>query len=333
MAVVYWTGAVDGDVQTAGNWDGGVPEEFDEVIFDSRSIGANGADVDDGIAVGETGGIDYNLLHFKSGHTGLIGTSSERYHTSAQKIIIEGSGTYYIEVSEDAISKDQAIPLIIINNKDAIVYLTSNENTASWVCEFTTVIVVAGNVNIGDSSIVTAVEFLYIMPKNDRKTNATVVIGIDCIRSKTTTYNMSIYMANGTCIMDSAVTLIDMKNGDFSYGTDLGGSPETGLNILTLHLYGGNFNWYPDDSGTALIATGWIYGGTFDASGTLNNDRTKFLGAGAGFDFHIFEGATFNIANDKGNISVQTNSQVWTIGRPELILSSYTQLGLLYDQP
>ncbi len=330
MAVVYWTGAVSGTVQNNGNWDGNIPVAADEVIFDSRSAVA----VTDGIAVGETGGIDYDLLHVKVGHTGLIGTSSERYHTSAQKIVIEGSGTYYFEASETGTGADQVIPLVIINNKDATVFLTSNENHGSWVSEFTTVIVTAGTVHIGDSAIATAVEFLYIVPKNDRKTNATVTVYEDCIRSKATAYAISIYMANGTCTTDSAATLIDMKNGDFNYGTDLAGSPETGLNIEVLHQYGGTFNWYPDDSGdTAYIATGWIYGGTFDASSSTNNDRIKFIGNGAGFDFHIFEGSTFNIANDKGNISVAASSQVWTIGQPELILSSYTQLGVLYDQP
>lgn len=330
MAVVYWSGDVDGDVQDNGNWDGDIPVINDEVIFDSRSAVA----VDDGIAVGETGGVVYDLLHVKSGHTGLIGTSSERYHTAATKIIIEGSGTYYFEVSHDATGKDLTIPLVIINNASATVYLTSNENTGSWVCDFTTVIVVAGNVFIGDSSIATAVEFLYIMPKDDKKFNVNVTIGIDCIKSKASAYKMSIYMANGTCTMDSAVTLIDMQNGDFNYGTDLGGSPETGLDITTLRLYDGTFNWYPDDSGDdAFIGHGWIHGGTFDASAATNNDRTKFLGVGSGFDFYVFEGATFNIANDKGNISVATNSQFFTIGKPQIILGSYTQLDVTYDQP
>ncbi len=328
MGIVYWSGAVDGDVQNNGNWDGVIPVAADEVIFDSRSAVA----VDDGCAVGETGGVDYDLLHVKSGHTGLIGASTERYHTSAQKIIIEGSGTYYFEVSESVVSADQTIPLVIINNKDATVYLTSNRNDGSYCCEFTTVIVSAGTVYIGDSNVDTAVNYLYLMPKNKRKADVTVTVHEDCIRSKATAYNMSIYMADGTCTTDSAATLIEVYDGTFNYGSD--GAAETVMDIATLRLFKGTFHWYPDDSGDdAYIATGWIFGGTFDASKTTNDDRIKYLGNGAGYDFHIFEGATFNVANDKGNIEVAASSQIWTIGKPTIITSSYTQLGLDYDLP
>ncbi len=330
MAVRYWDyGAATTVWTTAANWSADtVPVAADEVIFDGR---ASVAPIT-GMAVGDTGGVDFDLLHFKSTWVGGVGAVATRLHTSAQKIIIEGSGTYYIEVSESVVSADQTIPLVIINNKDATVYLTSNRNDGSYCCEFTTVIVVAGTVHIGDTNIDTAVNYLYIMPKDNRKADATVTIYEDCIRSKATAYNMSIYMANGTCTTDSAATLIEVMDGTFNYGSD--GAAETGMDIAILRLFKGTFYWYPDDSGDdAYIATAWIYGGIFDSSGTTNNDRAKVLGNGAGFDFHIFEGSTFNVSNDMGNITVATNSQIWTIGKPQIITSSYTQLGIDYDQP
>lgn len=327
MSVVYWTGAVDGDWQDNGNWDGDIPVAADEVIFDGRSAVA----VTDGIAVGETGGLDFDLLHFKTGHTGDVGTVSERLHTSAQKILIEGSGTYYIEVSENATGQDQSIPLVIINNKSATVYLTSNENTGSWCCEFIEVIVLAGTVYIGDTNIDTAVQYLRITPI--KTANVSVIIHEDCIRSKATAYNMTIFMKSGTCTMDSAVTLIELFGGIFNYGTDLGESPETDMNITTLRIHGGTFNWYPDDSGDdAYIGNLWLFGGSLNASGITNADRSKALGNGVGNDTYVFEGATLNIANGRGNITIKPGSQLWNFDG-NIFLDNGTQVLVIYNNP
>jgi len=327
MSVVYWSGDIDGDWQDNGNWDGDIPVAADEVIFDGRSAVA----VTDGIAVGETGGLDFDLLHFKISHSGDVGTISERLHTSAQRIIIEGSGTYYIEVSENATGQDQTIPLVIINNKSATVYLTSNENTSSWCCEFTEGFALAGTVYIGDTNIDTAVQYLRITPI--KSANASVVIHEDCIRIKTTPYNMSVYMSNGTCTMDSAATLIEFFGGTFNYGTDLDESPEIDMNITTLRIHGGAFNWYPDDSGDdAYIGNLWLFGGSLNASGALNANRAKVLGNGDGNDVHMFEGATLNIANERGNITIATGSQLWNFDG-NLFVDRGSEVNVFYDHP
>ncbi len=322
----------EGDWQTAGNWgtgeDPAVPVATDVVIFDGRST----ISVADGIAVGETGGVDFVLLHVKKTYTGDIGASDERLHTSCVKIIIEGSGTYYIECSEDATGKDQAIVLVIVNNKSATMYLTSNENTGSWCCEFTEVIVVAGTVEIGDTNIDTAVQYLRLATRTNRSDYAVVTVHEDCERYKATTYKITVQMSNGTLTMDSGATLIEQYNGNLEYGSDLGTSPETGLDIETLLLYGGSFNWHPDDSGNdAYISDGWIFGGTFNASSSTNADRTRFIGNGAGNDFHIFEGATFNIASNYGNVELAASSQIWNFGGT-ILMDNYTEISIDYDK-
>lgn len=321
MAVVYWSGDVDSDWQDNGNWDGNIPVTNDEVIFDSRST----VDVDDGMAVGETGGVDYDLLHIKKGHTANIGTSSERLHTSADKIIIEGSGTYYIEVSENATGQDQTIPLVVVNNKDCTVYLTSNQNDGSWCCEFTEVLVLAGTVYIGDSNVDTAVQYLRIFPRFSKSAYAAVTVHEDCIRSKGTAYDMTVILANGTCTMDSAALLIEQYGGTFTYGSDLGGSPETVMVIDLLRLHKGTFNWQPDDSGdNAVITATHIYGGALIASGVTNNDRTKILAA-----VTLYEGGTLNVANNKGNVIV---SNLKNFGGT-FIFDNNAKAGLTYDLP
>ena len=322
-----------GDWDIAGNWGTGedptIPVANDEVVFDGRST----ISVDDGIAVGETGGVDFDLLHVKESFTGDIGASGERLHTSAAKIIIEGSGTYYIEVSESVASADQVIPLVIINNKGATVYLTSNRNDGSYCCEFTQVIVTGGTVHIGDSNIDTAVQYLRLSPRYNRRNMVTVTIYEDCIRSKATAYNMSVYMEDGICTMDSAALLIEMIDGIFTYGTDLGANPETGMNITTLRIHSGTFNWHPDDSdGNAYIGDLWLFGGLFDASASTNADRAKVLGNGAGNDVFVFRGSVLNIASGRGNITIAGSSQLWNFGGI-ITTDAGSQIAISYDQP
>lgn len=317
----------------AGNFGTGenvsVPVAADEIIFDGRSIVVSA----DGLAVGETGGINFDLLHFKKSWEYGIGSAAERLHTSAQKIIIEGTGTYYIEVSGSATGQDVTIPLVIINNKEAIVYLTSNENTGSWCCEFAKIIFLAGTLYIGDTNIDTAFQYLYVTPIDNKQNNCVFYIHEDCERIKATTYKATICMLNGTGTMDSAAQLIEQYDGDFNYGSDLVASPETGLNIEILQHYGGNFNWYPDDSGNdAYIGEIYNYGGLITASGVLNNNRSKVLGKGAGYNIYNFEGATIDIANNMGNISLASGSKLWNFGGA-ILIDNGSQITVNYDQP
>jgi len=301
-----------GDVQTAGNWglgeDPSVPDSSSQIEIDSRSS----VNMSDGMAVGETGGIVYALLHVCYGSTINIGTDSEPFHTNADALFIEGSGTYYFEVSEDATGKDASIPKTIINNKDATVYLTSNENTSSWCCEFTDVLVVAGTVEIGDSDISTAVQNITIAAT--RESYASVTIHENCVRTKATTYNLTVHLMNGSCTADSKADLIIMHNGTFTYGSDLDDSPSTSLDIEMLKMYDGTFYWQPDDTSTPHLANAFIFGGTLDASSTTNNDRDKLLGDDAGDNIYVFEGATLNLANQRRNITISGGSFLFNFG-------------------
>ncbi len=335
VGTIYWSGGTSTAWTLAANWTAGtststVPIAGDTVLFDQRTVTNQAISA---MAVGDTGGIDYALLHIKKGHTGTIGAAGSPLHTSAQKILIEGSGTYYIEVSENAVGADQIIPLVIINNSQATVYLTSNQNDVNWCCEFTEIVITGGTVYIGyngSATVDTAVQTLRIKPQRDVANNAIVYIKEDCERYKATAYKMSIYMQNGTVTSDSAATLIDMTNGTFNYGTDLAASPETGMDITTLQMAGGTFNWYPDDAGDPYIANLWVYGGTFDASGTTNNDRTKYIGAAAGNNAYLFAGASMKLNNGMGNIKLDSDCKFWNYGGT-LIVDQSTQVGLTYD--
>jgi len=173
---------------------------------------------------------------------------------------------------------------------------------------------------------------LYIQPNNNKASNVTVVVEKDAFDAKNTTAT-NIYMHNGTLTTDSMVGTFEVHNGTVNYGTDLAASPETDLNITDLKMYGGTFNWYPDDSGgDAYIGDLWLFGGTIDASGATNSDRAKALGNGAGNDIHVFKGATLLLNNGRGNITIAASSQLWNFAG---IIKTDTgsEISISYDTP
>jgi len=302
MAVRTWDyGASTTVWTTAANWTADTaPVAADEVVFDTTSVVAPLT----GMAIGNTGGIDFDLLHFKSTYTGGIGATQVPLHTSAQKIIIEGSGTYYIEISETAVGAHQIVPTIIVNNAAAIVYLTGEECDADWVCEVTNLYTIAGTVYIGydgtaEKSL--AVQYLHVSPTNNKSSNVALTIHNDCERIKATTYAMTIYMATGVVVCDSAIALLEMNGGTFTLGTEGGGGTTDQL-LTLLRLHKGTFNWVPESTGGApSITTAHIFGGTFDANSTVNDDVSKIITT-----MHAYPGAVINLNNNMGTIDVPT---------------------------
>jgi hypothetical protein len=330
----------EGDWQAPGNWgtgeDPAVPVADDEVVFDGRSTQAP----DEGMLDSESGATaqcTYDLLHFKSSWAQGVASAAEPLCCAPDKLVIDGTGTYYILCGKDDQSTDADVDTTIINNKSATVYLYSNANDGANTCQFTEVYVTAGTLYVSYYSVDTDdqgcyIPDLYVTPKNDAKANATVVIAKDCYKVNGTVAG-NIRMNNGELTTDSMVGIFEIRNGVVYYGTDLAASPETALDIATLRLHGGTFYWRPDDSGDdAYISDLYVFGGTFNASSTTNRDRAKVLGNGAGNDIYLFEGGTMDLANGMGNITIAASSQFWNFGGT-LTVDSYSQLTMTYDQP
>jgi len=129
----------------------------------------------------------------------------------------------------------------------------------------------------------------------------------------------------------------NLKDSDLNVVAAIAGATalESDLDITTLRLYGGTFYWTPEDSGgDAYISDAYIYGGTFNASENIDDSgasAAKDLGAGAGNDIYVFEGAALNIANGRGNITIATDSQLWNLGGT-ITTDNYAELGISYDQ-
>ncbi len=324
MAVNYWTGNTDGDWATAGNWTDGVPSDADTVIFDGRGNAASA--IVDVITGTNTHGGTFPLLHVKKSYTGNIGLDGEEIKVRGNKFIFEGSGTMFLECSEVDDQADSAIDLLIVNG-DGTLNISSNLNSATKSSVFTEIIGLKGTLNILDTSIVGT---LRMSPRNGKAANLTVTVGINVFNDQTGDTPMDLFMNSGILTIDSALGDVIMRNGTVNFGTDLVGSPETGLDITSLRHHGGTFNWNPDDSGDdAVITALWMYGGTLTVSKTLNIDRDKSIGSAAG-DVYLFEGATLDIANSMGNITITTNAQLWNLGGT-LLVDNYSQIALTYD--
>ncbi|MBU8870689.1 MAG: hypothetical protein KOO60_07485 [Gemmatimonadales bacterium] len=341
MATTYWTGATDGDWMDNTNWSGSAPVDGDIAVFDSRSAVA----ADEGMDWTESGGAgngDLAMLHIKSGHTGNIGTLDEPLTISPSKIIIEGSGTYYICIGTADQTTSITTPLIIINNKAATVYLYSLANDATYTAEITSLMHIAGTLyvekltsgestwNAAHASLTSSgcyIATMIVAPTGGRAGNATITIEHDAYKVNGAVA-MNLDMQNGTLTSDSMLGTVRLCNGTLTYGTD--GAAETDCNIAVLHQYSGTFNWLPDDTGDdAYIGEIYLYGGTFDASSTTNNDRAKVLGNGAGKDIYVYNGANLNIANSKGNITIAASSQLFRFGG-EVVVDTGAELAISY---
>jgi len=341
MAVRYWEGSASNtasssvDWQEAANWsDDTVPTTGDVVIFDGRggsATGLNGIgaiyDCLTGFSSAETGGSSAApaIVYVKADYTGDIASASLPLHlgdgsggANPVKIIYSGGGSAYIECSASA-AINSYLELVICNTTSGTLNLQSDQNNGtSATSQITEVIATEGTLNIKRNSATMGcyVKTLRMQPKDDRTSNITVTVEPDCYDDQDASdIGMNIYMANGTLTTDSKINNIWMHNGTVNYGTDLGSSPETDLNIEELRMQKGTFNWYPDDSDDdAYIGKMFLFGGDFNANTSTNIDRAKVLGNGDGKDIYVFDGAVLNIANNRGNITIATNSQLWNYG-------------------
>jgi hypothetical protein len=336
------TARTSGDWQLPGNWgtgeDPAVPLDADTVVFDGRSTLCPTEGMLDTESGHNLQGA-HPLVHFKSSWAQGVASAAEPLIFAPDKLIIDGEGTYYICCGEDDQSSDVDIGDTYINNADATVYLYSYANDGVNICEWAAVLITAGTLYLAylDSTVVTDagtdagcwVDSLYISPVNNQKSKVTVYVQKDAI-DQTGPDEMHIWMRHGTVYCDSELGTVRMQDGDFYYGTDLGASPETGLDIEQLWQHGGKFYWQPDDTDSAVIEQAKIFAGTFDASGTTNNDRAKVLGGGASKDIYIYPGATMNLANGAGNITLAANSKIFNFGGT-FTVDSNTSISLDYD--
>lgn len=334
MAVRYWDGDTDTNWQTAANWSANTkPLADDEVIFDGRQI----VGPTEGMLDSESGAAaecTFDLLHVKSTFTGDIGSAAEPCCCSPDTLIIEGPGTFYFLCGKDDQSTDTTIPNTIINNPSATVYLYSNANDGANTCEFTNVTVVGGTVYIAYYSVDTDdqgcyVANMYIAPRNNSSSDTDIIIEKDAYKVNGVV-PPNYEMQNGTLRSDTMMGTTSLFGGTINYGSEPITSisvVEADMNITALRVYGGTFNWYPNDTGDPTITLLYMAGGVFDASAAAaiySPDIAKTI-----TEAWLNRGATMKIDNNRGNITV---SKLWNMGGT-LSVDSGSQITIGYDLP
>ncbi len=332
MANNYWVGTTD-DWGTAGNWSlAATPLTANNIIFDGRSV----ISVAQGTLDGESGAATATgnaLFHIKKSFTGSLGTATEPVACAPVKMIIEGSGTYHILVGTVDQDTSATITDMIINTPGTV-YLYGNCNDAGHTAQITNLTIVRGTVYLKYYTVDTQdcnvyVVTLRIAPTGNSASNATVYIEKDSYKVNGAVAT-NLYMQNGTLTCDSMLGTVEQYGGTINYGTDLVASPEADLNITMLRQYAGTFNWYPDDSGNPEISEAVIYGGSFLANGTTNNDRAKVLGS-ASKNIYLFSGAVMNLANGMGLTTTSvaaTATKIYNFGGT-ITLDNNTQIAVV----
>ncbi len=334
MAARTWDGNTDTDWATATNWTADtLPAADDEVAFDSRQVTKPTTGMSDGAAnnSGHASQCTFDLLHFRAGYTGGIGTAALPLICAPDTIIIDGTGTYHICVGGTDQSTEKVIPNIYINNSSAIVYLYSNCNDADHVSTFTDVYISGGTVYLAFYEADTDdhgvnVTNLYLVPRNGSDSAVTVIIEKDAY-DVDNAGSTNIYMGGGTLSTDSQVGIFHMWGGTVYYGSEpnLGTTvTEADMDIANLIMHDGIFYWEPDDSGNPTITTAYLFGGTFDASGKISNDKDKIITT-----TYLHKGVTMNLNNQRSNI---TMTNLYRFGGT-LITDEWTKIALAYYQP
>lgn len=312
------------DWSLAYNWSGDtVPTTSDTVIIDGRGSTAcafEGTiyDISDGIAVGETGGDSFPLLHVKSTYTGDIGTNEEKLHCDAEKVIYQGTGTMYLECSEADATTDSDIPLVICDSDGGTLNLSSNINSASYASDFTEVWAIRGTINLLYLSFI---KTLRMMPYAGRDSALTVSIEADCTRLKATTDNIDVYMDGGTLRCRSTMDLLEIHGGTCYYGGDFRTCQFTSGG--THELLVGDTMTGADSEATATVDAINITSGTW-----ANGDAAGYIRVSA--QVGIFDDGE-EVSDGTNNVGTLTANPAFEAGLDITTLNQYG--GTVYWQP
>jgi len=284
MATIYWLGGAadhENDWNTGSNWSGGsVPVTGDTVVFDGRSSYDATENMD------QTG-VDAANIHIMNSYQGSIGAvDAPLIIECSGTVLIEGSGSYYIQCGNDAADADIASMII---NTTGTVGLSSQKNAAAGnIAQFTLVKIVKGTLYVyGDADKSetgaedgTYIGTLWIVPTSNRGGNVNVVIGDQCEDFKNS-LTTTIYMSEGTVSCYSDLDALYMFGGVFYHGGTAYNMDADDDNIGTIYQVSGTFHWHPSavSAGTRTkaspsptITSAYVFGGTFNASEMLEAD-------------------------------------------------------------
>lgn len=202
MATKIWTGATSGDWATAGNWDGGVPANSDDVILDNNAV-----DVDEGL---DQSGVQLASLTITQSYTGRVGTAAAYLQIGATKVSIGsysgpgypgGSGRICLDVG----TEPATIEVHDTSSSPTETYLPPVRIKAADAA--TTVHVRKGRVGLacvpGETSTVASVNVSY---STNPASDAEVVIGSGVTMA-------TLNQTGGVVTLQAAATTINLAGG------------------------------------------------------------------------------------------------------------------------
>jgi len=311
MATRYYdSGGTANTWSSANNWtDNTLPVNGDIVILDGRAP--------ENITAGlDQTGVNLAALHIMPSFSGTIGAATAPLTIECSgDMIIEGSGSYYIQCGNDSADADVARTII---NVSGTVQLSSQKNANGGnVAIFTDIVVQNGTVLLYgnadsaqstlDNESGTAYTNLYVTPRPG--SSPTVTIGDHCEDLKNAVAG-TIYQSGGTVNNYSDIGTLYLYKGTFNCGGTAYDMDADDDNIATLVQLGGTFVWKPTNTGATpdnasespAITTAHLFGGTFDGTSMLSTSTTAPTVTAC----NLYHGATLNISSQYSNFIFTT---------------------------
>ncbi len=298
MTVKYWIGTTSDDWNTNTNWElvnGGAtvaPVSTDDLIFDGRTA-LDGTAMRSALTNLDQDAINLDSLTILPTYTGTIGAANAPLIIQCSgTMIIEGTGSYYIQASADDAVSDGEIAMLIVNTTGNV-FLSSQYNNGSWRSRFESVHITKGTVVIyGDADSAagathggesgTFISTLWIQPAKAVKTGVVVTMGDQCFDQKNTVFTL-VEMREGVFTAYSSLGQVRMNGGEITIGGTEFVMGVTDDSITAIVQSGGKFIWKPNATITApitaavspIIGNVVLYAGIFDASSMASTTTTN----------------------------------------------------------
>ncbi len=315
-AYVAETFAITDTITAVSNWklladgaDTAKPTAGDAVYFNNRAADDSSTgkkqSADINISGTDTGTPDLVGFYVTSTYDGDIGTSAEYLEIEADgdDVLFEGSGTAYLKLSA-GVGTDADIGRLVVNNATGTVYLASLENDGANVGLYALVLAFAGTLNIDAGTAITKMVVL------GQSVTVTASTGVTNVLASA---DADIIVKDGSVTWDSPFDTLELYAGRFYWGSS-GMTPTAGLDATLLAIYpSGRFNWQTADTAKSILKQFIAYGGTIDASRSVNSGYAKEIGSGSEMS-EVWTGATVKLDNGNRNITIAAGSDIEGFG-------------------
>jgi len=217
------------------------------------------------------------------GRTPLSFTIQEGY-----SVVVESNSRIYLEC--DSGSGGDNIPDLIFNSVSGSLHISSQSADGLWEDILVTR---AGTLTVADNSWVTAILIT-------AESTAVVIVGEGVLKDDTSSQpETNLTCHGGTVTWESEIGIIIQSDGKITFCQNA--LMGTQVDIDSLTLYGGTFNWY----GKSTLSNYEQHGGTLNVLGA----EDKVIGSGSATAYPQY-GGTFNASLANGRVTFGTGDSI-----------------------